>query len=62
MCKHKRYKRKAKRAIGHCIKTNKECNTCNLIKKCVDLTGFYYPYEYGIREMRKRLKGIGSEQ
>lgn len=59
MSKNKRYKRLAKRAVGHCINTEGKCRRCPLdMEKCLHLIGFASAYYINIRVFENKLKGV----
>lgn len=60
--KNKRWKRKAKRVIGMCIKNKyfNACDGCIYTDECIHYCDFYTPERLGIREVEKRYKERGS--
>lgn len=60
--KNKKWKRKAKRLIGKCIRNElKEgrctCASCGCLDECFLYCGLCDPVRLGIREVEKRFKG-----
>ena len=60
--KNKKWKRKAKRLIGECIRRDlKEgcytCASCRCFDECFLYCGLCEPVSLGIRELEKRFKG-----
>lgn len=58
--KNKKWKRKAKRLIGKCIKNklygSYECHVCECIDECVLYCDACIPVGLGVREVEKRFK------